>query len=49
MTWNKYTDPNGNEQITKTDDENRVWFVSKDINDSLYQQYLKHIEENNNG
>lgn len=47
VTWKKYTDEKGIEQIEKTDQEGHIFYVPNDPNNSDYQSYLKSLDNAN--
>lgn len=46
ITFNKYTDANGTEQIEKVDDIGNTSYVPADPANSDYQAYLNYLEDN---
>lgn len=45
ITWNKYTDEKGIDQIEKIDQDGRISYVPNDPSNSDFKEYLKSLDE----
>lgn len=43
ITWNKYTDEKGIEQLEKIDEDGRISYVPNDPNNSDFKLYLQSL------
>jgi hypothetical protein len=47
--YQEVTDTSGTKSIKRTDEDGIETFFNLELDNSDYQEYLKHIEESNNG